>query len=210
MKHWQPVGTVYGCLLNFQREWDLWTPRMAQDPHKGPPRAPVLYVKSANTFNPSGTLMLQDGVKEVDIGATIGLVMGAQGTPHSAVLLNDWSVPHDSYYRPPVKFRCRDGYLGCGSPPVPWSKLDLASLSITVQINGQRVQTVRLSELVRSVDQLLADVAEFMTLQAGDVLMLGTDVLESGQRPRARAGDTVCLMVPGFAPWVQTVQAEAA
>ena len=210
MKHWQPVGTVYGCLLNFQREWDLWTPRMAQDPHKGPPRAPVLYVKSANTFNPSGTLMLQDGVKEVDIGATIGLVMGAQGTPHSAVLLNDWSVPHDSYYRPPVKFRCRDGYWGCGSPPVPWSKLDLASLSITVQINGQRVQTVRLSELVRSVDQLLADVAEFMTLQAGDVLMLGTDVLESGQRPRARAGDTVCLMATGFTPWVQTVQAEAA
>jgi 5-oxopent-3-ene-1,2,5-tricarboxylate decarboxylase/2-hydroxyhepta-2,4-diene-1,7-dioate isomerase len=42
---------------------------MAQDPHKGPPKAPVLYVKSANTFNPSGTLMLQDGVHEVDIGA---------------------------------------------------------------------------------------------------------------------------------------------
>ena len=77
MKHWQPAGTVYGCLLNFQREWDLWAPRMAQDPHKGPPKAPVLYVKSANTFNPSGTLTLQDGVNEVDIGATLGLVMGA-------------------------------------------------------------------------------------------------------------------------------------
>ena len=38
MKHWQPAGTVYGCLLNFQREWDLWAPRMAQDPHKGPPK----------------------------------------------------------------------------------------------------------------------------------------------------------------------------
>jgi 5-oxopent-3-ene-1,2,5-tricarboxylate decarboxylase/2-hydroxyhepta-2,4-diene-1,7-dioate isomerase len=149
-------------------------------------------------------------VKEVDIGATLGLVMGAHGTPHSAVLLNDWSVPHDSYYRPPVKFRCRDGYLGCGSPPVPWPTLDLASLSITVQINGQRVQTVRLSELVRPVEQLLTDVGEFMSLQAGDVLMLGTDVLANGQRPRARAGDTVCLTAPGFAPWVQTVQKEAA
>jgi 5-oxopent-3-ene-1,2,5-tricarboxylate decarboxylase/2-hydroxyhepta-2,4-diene-1,7-dioate isomerase len=210
MKHWQPAGTVYGCLLNFQREWDLWSPRMAQDPHKGPPQAPVLYVKSANTFNPSGTLMLQDGVQEVDIGATLGLVMGAHGTPHSAVLLNDWSVPHDSYYRPPVKFRCRDGYLGCGSPPVPWATLDTSELSITVQLNGQRVQTVQLSELVRPVARLLADVAEFMSLQAGDVLMVGTDVLANGQRPRARAGDTVCLTAPGFAPWVQTVQGEAA
>jgi 5-oxopent-3-ene-1,2,5-tricarboxylate decarboxylase/2-hydroxyhepta-2,4-diene-1,7-dioate isomerase len=210
MKHWQPAGTVYGCLLNFQREWDLWGPRMAQDPYKGPPRAPVLYVKSANTFNPGGTLMLQDGVNEVDIGATLGLVMGAHGAPDSAVLLNDWSVPHESYFRPPVKFRCRDGFLGCGSPPVPCTHLDLASLSITVQLNGLRVQTVQLTELMRPMDELLADVGEFMSLQAGDVLMLGTDVLANGQRPRARAGDTVCLSAPGFAPLIQTVQREAA
>ncbi len=154
--------------------------------------------------------MLQDGVKEVDIGATVGLVMGAHGTPDSAVLLNDWSVPHESYFRPPVKFRCRDGFLGCGSPPVPWPHLDLASLSITVQLNGQRLQTVQLTELVRPVERLLADVGEFMSLQAGDVLMLGTNVLANGQRPRARAGDTVCLSAPGFAPLIQTVQTEAA
>lgn len=210
MKNWQPSGTVYGCLLNFQREWDLWAPRMAQDPYKGPPAAPVLYIKSANTFNPSGTLALQDGVKEVDIGATLGLVMGAHATPDSLVLLNDWCVPHESYYRPPVKFRCRDGYLGCGSPPVPWAAVTMASLSIEVQVNGQHVQTVRMSDMVRPVERLLADVGEFMTLQTGDVLMLGTDVLTSGQRPRARAGDAVCLTISGFAPWVQTVQGESA
>ena len=79
-----------------------------------------------------------------------------------------------------------------------------------MQINGQRVQTVQLSELVRPVARLLADVAEFMSSQDGDVLMLGTDVLANGQRPRARAGDTVCLTAPGFTPWVQTVQGEAA
>ena len=209
MNHWQPQGTVYGTLLNFRREWDFWVPKMTQDPHKAAPQAPVLYVKSANTFNPGKVLTLQDGIKEVDIGACLGLVMGEQGHVEGVVLLNDWSVPHSSYFRPPVKFRCRDGYLGCGVPPVPLSALDMASLSISVQVNGQRVQTVHLSDVVRPMDRLLADVAEFMTLQAGDVLMLGTDVLESGQRPRARAGDTVCLMVPGFAPWVQTVQAEA-
>jgi 5-oxopent-3-ene-1,2,5-tricarboxylate decarboxylase/2-hydroxyhepta-2,4-diene-1,7-dioate isomerase len=210
MNHWQPQGTVYGTLLNFRREWDLWAPRMTLDPHKAAPQAPVLYVKSANTFNPGKVLVLQDGVKEVDIGASWGLVMGEQGHVEGVVLLNDWSVPHSSYFRPPVKFRCRDGYLGCGLTPVPLSALDMASLSISVQVNGQRVQTVQMSDVVRPMARLLADVAEFMTLQAGDVLMLGTDVLETGQRPRARAGDTVCLMAPGFTPWVQTVQAEAA
>jgi NAD(P)-dependent dehydrogenase (short-subunit alcohol dehydrogenase family) len=39
---------------------------------------------------------------------------------------------------------------------------------------------------------------------------LGTDVLANGQRPRARAGDTVCLSAPGLAPSGQTVVKEAA
>ena len=88
MPPWQPSGTVYGTLLNFRREWDLWSPRMTQDPHKAPPKAPVLYVKTANTFCPAGQdLLLQDGVSEVDIGATLGLVIGAQAQVVGAVLL---------------------------------------------------------------------------------------------------------------------------
>jgi len=197
-----PRGTVYGTLLNFQREWSLWAPRMDQDPYKAPPKAPVLYVKTANTFNASSELVLQDGVTEVEVGASLGLVMGEGGQPVALQLLNDWSVPHASYYRPPVKFRCRDGYLGLGGTR-PWAQDVVDRLIITVQINGAQVQTVNLSALVRPVAQLLADVGEFMTLQAGDMLMLGTDCLPDGTRPRARAGDTVQLSATGFAPCVQ-------
>jgi 5-oxopent-3-ene-1,2,5-tricarboxylate decarboxylase / 2-hydroxyhepta-2,4-diene-1,7-dioate isomerase len=201
---WQPQGTVYGTLLNFRREWDLWAPRMTQDPYKAAPQAPVLYVKSANTFNPSGELVLQDGITEVDIGATLGLVMGEDEQPEFAVLLNDWAVPHASYYRPPVKFRCRDGYLGVGSLR-PWAGLDVAGLQLQVSCNGAVVQTVDFSQLKRPLAQLLADVRAFMSLQAGDLLMLGTDCLDSGERPRARAGDTVHIEAAGFAPLKQTV-----
>ena len=201
---WQPQGTVYGPLLNFRREWDLWAPRMTQDPYKAAPQAPVLYVKSANTFNPSGELVLQDGITEVDIGATLGLVMGADGQPESVVLINDWAVPHASYYRPPVKFRCRDGYLGLGTLR-PWADLDVNDLRLRVTLNGAVVQTVDFSQLKRPLAQLLVDVAEFMSLQAGDVLMLGTDCLEDGTRPRARAGDTVRIEAAGFAPLSQTL-----
>ena len=201
---WQPQGTVYGPLLNFRREWDLWAPRMTQDPYKAAPQAPVLFVKSANTFNPSGELVLQDGIAEVDIGATLGLVMGADGQPESVVLINDWAVPHASYYRPPVKFRCRDGYLGLGTLR-PWTDLDVNDLRLRVTLNGAVVQTVDFSQLKRPLAQLLVDVAEFMSLQAGDVLMLGTDCLEDGTRPRARAGDTVRIEAEGFAPLSQTL-----
>jgi len=190
---------VYGTLLNFRREWDLWSARMTQDPHKASPKAPVLYVKTANTFCPAGqNLMLQDGVSEVDIGATLGLVIGSDGQVAGAALMNDWSVPHASYYRPPVKFRCRDGFLALPEQVTPGQVSDWAALQIAVRRNGELVQTVQLSELMRDLPILLADVGEFMTLQPGDVLMVGTDCLADGTRPRAKAGDRVEISVPGF------------
>ena len=196
---WQPQGTVYGTLLNFRREWGLWAPRMTQDPHKAAPKAPILYVKSANTFSPAGQdLLLQDGVTEVDIGATLGLVIGDDGQVAGAVLLCDWSVPHASYYRPPVKFRCRDGFLALPQQVTTGQVADWAALQIDVRCNDEQVQTVDLRELMRDLPTLLADVGEFMTLQAGDVLMVGSDCLADGSRPRAKAGDRVKISAPGF------------
>lgn len=210
MTPWTPSGTVYGTLLNFRREWDLWSARMTQDPHKAPPKAPVLYVKTANTFCPAGQdLLLQDGVSEVDMGATLGLVIGSQAQVVGAVLLNDWSVPHASYYRPPVKFRCRDGFLALPQQITASHPNDWAELQIDVLRNGEHVQRVDLRDLMRNMPQLLADVGEFMTLQPGDVLMVGTDCLADGSRPRAKAGDRVEISSPGFASVVTTVRGAA-
>ncbi len=207
---WQPSGTVYGTLLNFRREWDLWSPRMTQDPHKAAPQAPVLYVKTANTFSSAGQdLLLQDGVTEVDIGATLGLVIGRQGEVAGAALLNDWAVPHTSYYRPPVKFRCRDGFLALPDQVTPGQVQDWAALQITVSRNGEVVQTVDLRELMRTMPVLLADVGDFMTLQPGDVLMVGTNCMADGSRPRARAGDRVEISAPGLACVVTAVGVQA-
>jgi 5-oxopent-3-ene-1,2,5-tricarboxylate decarboxylase/2-hydroxyhepta-2,4-diene-1,7-dioate isomerase len=210
MTPWTPQGTVYGTLLNFRREWDLWSERMTQDPHKAPPKAPVLYVKTANTFCPAGQdLLLQDGVSDVDIGATLGLVIGMQAQVVGAVLLNDWCVPHASYYRPPVKFRCRDGFLGLPAQITAGQVQDWAALQMDVRRNGALVQTVQLGELMRNMPTLLADVGEFMTLQPGDVLMVGTDCLADGTRPRAKAGDRVEISAPGFASVVTNVKGQS-
>lgn len=207
---WQPSGTVYGTLLNFRREWDLWSPRMTQDPHKAAPQAPVLYVKTANTFCPAGQdLLLQDGVTELDIGATLGLVIGNDGQVAAAALLGDWSVPHVSYYRPPVKFRCRDGFLALPQQVTPGQVQDWAALQLAVRVNGKVLQTVQLSDLMRDMPTLLADVDEFMTLQPGDVLMVGTDCLTDGTRPRAKAGDRVEISAPGFDTVTTQVKAQA-
>ncbi|WP_137891039.1 fumarylacetoacetate hydrolase family protein [Ramlibacter sp. 2FC] len=207
-----PEGTVYGTLLNFRREQALWAGRMAEPPYQAPPRAPVLYIKTANTFSPCGAaIALPDHVAEVEIGASLALVMGPQAQVAGAVLLNDLSLPHASYYRPPIKYRCLDGFLGVGPRCHPLAGLDaLAALKLEVRVNGALVQTVALSELVRDAATLLADVAEFMSLQPGDLLMLGSDCLEDGGRPRARLGDRIEICAPGFEPLVNTVVKELA
>lgn len=202
-----PSGTVYGTLLNFQCEHALWVPRMSELPYKAPPQAPVLYIKTANTFTPSGyAIALPHGVAEVDVSASLGLVAGEDGAVAGCVLFNDVALPHASYYRPPVKFRCVDGFLGVGRALRPWDAVGgfagLAGLQLELRVHGVLKQTVALADLVRDAATLWADVNAFQTLQAGDVLMLGTDCLPDGSRPHARVGDAVEITASGFQPLV--------
>ena len=195
-----PFGTVYGTLLNFRREVDAWQDRAQQPPYKAAPQAPVLYVKTANTWTTHGQpIAVPASVPQVEIGATAGLVMGAANTVAQVVLMNDLSVPHASFFRPPVKFKCLDGFLGIGAQAMPLASVaDLAALRLTVKVNGVVVQEVDFAQLVRSPSQLVADVSAFMTLRAGDVLMVGCDVLPSGARPLAAVGDRIDIDAPGF------------
>lgn len=211
--HWMPEGTVYGTLLNFQREHALWTPRMSEAPYKAPPKAPVLYVKTANTFTAAGRGIALPAGQPVAVAATLGLVMGDTGVA-GAVLFNDVAIVHESYYRPPVKFQCVDGFLGVGPACVPLQRLGglggLAGLQLELRINGVHRQTTALTELVRDAVRLLADVNEFMTLRSGDVLMLGSDCLPDGSRPLVEPGDTVEISATGFKPAVHSFVAEEA
>lgn len=193
-----PQGTVYGVLLNFTRERQAWAQRAQAKPYQGEPQAPVLYIKTANTFNASGgAVRVPPGEAGLEVGATWGLVMGEGAQVRGLALFIDWSVPHDSFYRPPVRFKNRDGFLGHSHHQLKlhdWAQL--AALPLRVLINGECVQTVDVAGLHRDAANLLADVQAFTDLRAGDVLMLGLDVLPSGLRPVAQAGDVVRVEAP--------------
>jgi 5-oxopent-3-ene-1,2,5-tricarboxylate decarboxylase / 2-hydroxyhepta-2,4-diene-1,7-dioate isomerase len=203
-----PRGTVYGTLLNFSREQEVFAPQMQQAPYKAPPNAPVLYVKTANTFTANGGWVpVPAHLPQIEVGATLSMVFGPPGLENAAqtapklvatwVLMNDFSVPHASYFRPPVKFKCLDGFLGVGSQVVSSKALgDPSKVVLEVRINGALKQTVDISNLIRDAETLARDVAAYMTLREGDVLMLGLDCLPSGGRPLARAGDQVEISSP--------------
>jgi 5-oxopent-3-ene-1,2,5-tricarboxylate decarboxylase/2-hydroxyhepta-2,4-diene-1,7-dioate isomerase len=123
------------------------------------------------------------------------------------VLMNDLSLPHGSFFRPPVKFKCLDGFLGIGDRIRARNEAgDPAVFKLEVRINGELKQTVRFSQLLRPADKLLADVSEFMTLGEGDMLMLGCDV----GRARARAGDRIDIFMPALGTLTNTLATEAA
>ena len=200
-----PTGTVYGTLLNFQREHALWAPRMSEAPYKAPPQAPVLYIKTANTFTPAGhAIALPPGVAEVDVSASLGLVAGEGGAVAGCVLFNDVAIPHESYYRPPVKFRCVDGFLGVGREVVSLDAVGglagLGAMTLELRVHGVLKQVISLADLVRDAATLWADVNAFQSMRPGDVLMLGTDCLADGNRPRAKVGDAVEITAAGFKP----------
>ena len=72
-----PAGTVYGVLLNFRAEVEALAPQMHEPPYKAPPKAPILYVKTANTWSPHGSaITVPAHVPEVEVGATIAMVIG--------------------------------------------------------------------------------------------------------------------------------------
>jgi 5-oxopent-3-ene-1,2,5-tricarboxylate decarboxylase / 2-hydroxyhepta-2,4-diene-1,7-dioate isomerase len=185
-----PTGTVYGTLLNFKAEQAAMQPQMNQPPYKAPPQAPVLYVKPANTWSANGaSIVVPARVAEVEIGATIAMVIFNKQVRY--VLMNDLSIPHSSFFRPPVKFKCLDGFLGIGSQTVETDQPQ--DFKLEARVNGKLVQSLDFSQLVRPAGQLLADVSDFMTLHNGDVLMLGCDCLSNGKRPIAKVGDVITI-----------------
>jgi 5-oxopent-3-ene-1,2,5-tricarboxylate decarboxylase/2-hydroxyhepta-2,4-diene-1,7-dioate isomerase len=217
---WIPQGTVYGTLMNFKNEHVALAAQMNAPPYKSAPQAPVLYIKTANTFSAHGSaIVLPARVPEVQVRACIGLIFQQNTTVvpvnraqtaiqniASMVLFNDLTIPHDSFYRPPVKFKCVDGFLCAGQMPHALSDVAaMDALTITVRINGAVVQTFSMAGTVRKAAQLVADVAGFIDLQGGDVLLLGSPF----DAPLARAGDVVEISAPGFAPLRHSLVAAA-
>jgi 5-oxopent-3-ene-1,2,5-tricarboxylate decarboxylase/2-hydroxyhepta-2,4-diene-1,7-dioate isomerase len=198
-----PVGgTVYGTLLTHREALAALGDQVNAAPYKAPPKAPILYIKPRNTWAQSGdAVVVPSDAHELQIGATLGLVIGRTACKVTAVnaldhvagyvVVNDISVPHDSFYRPSMRFKCRDGSCPMGAYVPRDAVANPDALAVTVAIDGVVVQHTDTGGRVRSVAQLLADVTEFMTLSPGDILSIGI----AAHAPLAHAGQRVIITI---------------
>jgi 5-oxopent-3-ene-1,2,5-tricarboxylate decarboxylase/2-hydroxyhepta-2,4-diene-1,7-dioate isomerase len=212
----QAGSTVYGTLLNHHEALAALGDQVNAAPYKAPPKAPILYIKPRNTWAQNGdAVVVPSDAQALEMGATLGLVIGRSASQVRAaeamdyvagyVIINDISVPHDTFYRPSMRFKCRDGSCPVSAFVARDAVGHPDTLAVTVDIDGVVVQHTDTGGRIRSVAQLLADVTDFMTLHPGDILSIGV----AANSPHAKAGQRVTISIAGMGQLTNTLVAEA-
>lgn len=210
------TGTLFGVALNYQGLLQQRLAEFSETPYKQPPVKPVLFIKTPNTRNShGGAVVYPQGVDHLQPGPALGVVIGRDASRVSAAqaldyvagytIVNEFSLPEDSYYRPAVKAKCRDGFCAIGPELVPVDQVkDPHQLTLKLLVNGQVRQENTTAHFVRGIPQLIAEISEFMTLHAGDVLITGTPEGRVDVQP----GDTVEVEITGLGRLTNTIVAE--
>lgn len=212
-------GVVYSALLNDPQQLLQLGDAVHQPPYKAPPQHPVLAVRPRHALAADGQA-IQVPAGGVCTGASLGLVVGrtacrvalADAPAHIAgyLVANQLSLPMHGpgrHYRPAVRQTARDGFCALGPAVVPAHAVPTPDdLAMQLLLDGQPVWQGRSAGRLRGTARLLSDVSDFITLQPGDVLLLGT----SADMPLARAGQTMAVAIDGLGTLHNSLVAEAA
>ncbi len=210
------TGTLFGVALNYQGLLQQHQAAFVEAPYKQLPVKPVLFIKTPNTRNRhEGQVVYPAGVQRLQPGPALGVVIGKDASRVSAAnalehvagytIVNEVSLPEDSYYRPAVKAKCRDGFCPVGPELVPASQVaNPDALGLRLFVNGELRQHNNTANCVRTVAQLIAEISEFMTLHAGDILITGTPEGRVDVQP----GDRVDIEIDGLGKLTNHIVAE--
>lgn len=213
---WHLSGVVYGTLLNDPASLAALGAAVEKPPYKAPPQAPVLYLKPRNTLSgPGSVINVPAAATSVRVGVSLGIIIGrtACRVPANAAdnfiagytVVNDICLPHDNFYRPSLRFNARDGFCPIANARIAAALVsDPDALATRVWIDDEPVFEGSTGGRIRSVRRLLADVTEFMTLQPGDILLLGA----SAGAPLAADGQRIRVEISGIGSMENRVERE--
>ncbi|MFW0764470.1 4-hydroxyphenylacetate degradation bifunctional isomerase/decarboxylase [Trabulsiella odontotermitis] len=196
-------GTVFAVALNHRSQIDAWQQAFRQAPYNAPPKTAVWFIKPHNTVIRGGEAIPHPAGETVLSGATVALIVGKTASQVSVAeapdyiagyaLANEVSLPEESFYRPAIKAKCRDGFCPLGEMT---ALNNVNNLTIITDINGREADRWNTADLQRNAAELLCALSEFATLQPGDAILLGTPQ----QRVPLQPGDHVRILAEGFPP----------
>jgi len=187
---------VFGVGLNYRAH-------AAEGGREAPP-APIVFLKlPSSVVAPNGTVDPPAAVRRrLDYEGEMAVVIGADGAVAGFAVADDLSA-RDLQKREPQWTRAKGFDASC--PWGPWittaDAVDPGDLRLRTWLNGELRQDARTSDMIFGVDEVVAFLAEAVTLAPGDLVLTGTPegVGAYSDPPRfLTGGDVVRVEVEGL------------
>ena len=176
------------------------------------PSEPIMFMKATSCITgPNDDVEIVSGSKKLDWEVELGIVIGKE-TKHISedkaqdhilgyCLVNDvsereWQIEKMGQW---VKGKSHDTYGPIGPYLVTKDEIsDINDLKMSLDVNGNRMQTGNTSTMIFNVNVIVSYVSKFMSLQPGDVITTGTPPgVGMGMKPQQflKAGDKMKLSI---------------
>lgn len=216
-----PVGAVpkfFGIGLNYRDH--------AEETGLPIPEVPIVFYKATSSVSgPNDAILAPAGFKRMDYEVELAVVIGSRVKNVSADDALDYvagyCIGNDVSERSlqkggPGEWLKAKSYDTFG-PLGPWLVTtdeipDPQVLELTMDLNGERMQTGNTSTMIFSVADLVSYISKYMTLMPGDVITTGTPPgVGMARNPRVflKPGDELVLRVAGLGEQRATIVAEA-
>ncbi|MGR3467448.1 MAG: fumarylacetoacetate hydrolase family protein [Shimia sp.] len=190
------------------------------------PEHPILFMKANSAIvGPNDDVVLPRGSETTDWEVELGVVIGTTckyATEETALdhiagycIVNDVS---ERTFQTKLTGQWTKG-KSCDTfgPTGPWlvtkdEVADPQALGMSLDVNGQRMQTGNTSTMIFSVAQIIAHLSQMFTLHPGDVISTGTPPgVGMGMKPPVylKPGDVMELTIDGLGTQRQTVGMDA-
>jgi len=193
----------------------------AAESGSAPPTVPIIFLKTPNTMaGPDDDTRIPRGSSQTDWEVELGVVIGRrasyldtveQAADHIAGYLTANDLSERSFQLEQSggqwsKGKCSPGFSPLGPWLVPAEEMDSSRLRLRSWVNGQPRQDSNTSDMIFPVDFLIHHLSQYLTLEAGDVVLTGTPrgVALSGKYPYLSAGDVVEIEIEGLGRQRQT------
>ena len=189
------------------------------------PEAPIVFAKASSCLSgPYDPILAPKGWERMDFEVELAVVIGsraknvaeAEALDYVAgyAICNDVSERSLQKGGPGewIKAKSHDSFGPLGPWLVTKDEIpDPQQLSLTLDLNGERMQTGSTSTMIFSVAQLVSTISDYMTLVPGDVITTGTPPgVGMARNPRVflKPGDELRLTISGLGEQRVTVVAE--
>ena len=215
-----PVGVVpkfFGIGLNYRDH--------AEETGMPIPEVPIVFAKASSCVSgPYDPVLAPKGWERMDFEVELAVVIGSRAKnvaesdalSHVAgyAICNDVSERSLQVGGPGewIKAKSHDSFGPLGPWLVTKDEIpDPQALDLSLDLNGERMQTGSTSTMIFGVAQLVSYISKYMTLVPGDVITTGTPPgVGMARKPRVflKPGDRLRLAISGLGEQRLTVQAE--